>query len=76
MKNIITSASKIAFLGLIATACVAFLWEVFTGKAVLESKDFMVLASGAAAFYFAYKGDSGSKPADTTGSTAAPYAGK
>lgn len=49
--TILKSASKIAFLGLIGTACVAFLW----GK--LEAKDFMVLATGASAFYFAHKGD-------------------
>lgn len=41
------------------TACVCF----FLGK--LESKDFMVLASMAFAFYFAHKGDQ-----------KLPYAGK
>lgn len=47
MENIFTSASKIVFLLLAITACVAF----FTGK--LESKDFMLLAGMAFAFYFA-----------------------
>jgi hypothetical protein len=54
--EILKSASKIAFLSLIMTACVAFIWEVAAGKATLESKDFMVLAGSASAFYFAYKG--------------------
>jgi hypothetical protein len=56
MKNITTSASKVAFLMLMGTACVAFLWGIFTGTQTFDPKDFMVLASGAAAYYFAYKG--------------------
>jgi hypothetical protein len=51
MTNILSSASKIAFLALIFTACGAFL----TGR--LEAKEFMILASSASAFYFANKGD-------------------
>ena len=51
IKNIITSASKIVFLMLAATACVGF----FIG--ILEAKDFMVLAGMAFAFYFSNKGE-------------------
>lgn len=70
MSEIMSSASKIAFLMLMGTACAAFFFEVVTGRAALESKDFMVLASGAAAFYFAYKGSS----TPTNGEP--PFAGK
>lgn len=51
MQKIFTSASKIVFLLLALTACLAFM----IGK--LEAKDFMLLASMAFAFYFANKGD-------------------
>lgn len=64
MSNIITSASKIVFIGM-ALAVIAGL---FTGH--IDSKDFMVLASMAFTFYFANKGES--NPA----AGAAPYAGK
>ena len=57
MNKIFGSASKLAFLSLMFTACVAFLYEVIRGFVILEPKDFMVLAAGAAAFYFAHKGD-------------------
>ena len=53
--KILNSASKIVFILLAVSACVA----MFIGK--IESKDFMVLASMAFAFYFSHKGDS-SKP--------------
>ena len=79
MSNIIRSASKIAFLALIGTACIAFLFEVVMGRASLESKDFMVLASAAAAFYFAYKGDTKTQSSDQKTDGAAsdlPFAGK
>lgn len=49
--KILESASKIVFVLLAITACVAF----FIGK--LESKDFMVLAAMAFSFYFANKGE-------------------
>lgn len=51
MNNIFESASKIVFILLAVTACVGF----FIG--ILESKDFMLLAGMAFAFYFANKGD-------------------
>lgn len=50
MDQIFKSASKIAFLMLMLTCCVGFMTRR------LESKDFMVIASGASAFYFANKG--------------------
>lgn len=51
MSKILSSASKVAFLMLMVTACVGF----FLGR--LEAKDFMLLATGAAAFYYTHKGD-------------------
>lgn len=53
--RILQSASKLVFLALTVTACGAFLF----GK--LESKDFMVLAGMAYAFYFS------AKPIDSNG---------
>ncbi|MBI2055271.1 MAG: hypothetical protein HYT42_00025 [Candidatus Sungbacteria bacterium] len=61
MKNILTSASKIAFLMMAVAACAGF----FLGK--LEAKDFMVLAGMAFSFYFSNKGE-------TSGNV--PFAGK
>ena len=49
--RILASASKLVFLALTVTACIGFAY----GK--LESKDFMVLAGMAYAFYFSAKGD-------------------
>ena len=71
MNTILSSASKLAFLILVVTACVAFGYSVYVGKTVLESKDFMVLLMAAASFYFAYKGS------DSSGTgTTPPFAGK
>lgn len=49
--DIFKSASKVVFLLLTITACGGFI------VGILESKDFMLLASSAFAFYFANKGD-------------------
>lgn len=49
--KILSSASKIVFVLLALTACGGFL----VGKLPVES--FMILASGAWAFYFSNKGD-------------------
>ena len=49
MKNIICSASKMVFILLAITSCVAFLY----GR--LEAKDFMVLTMAAFSFYFGIK---------------------
>lgn len=51
MKDMLGSASKIVFMMLAFTVCVAFV------QGRLESKDFMVLASMAFTFYFTNKGD-------------------
>ena len=59
MTTLLTSASKIVFILMALTSCVGF----FLG--ILETKDFMVLASMAFSFYFAHKG-----------SPKAEYAGK
>lgn len=55
--DIIKSASKIAFLLLIFTACAAVLYEVIIGAVIITAENFMVLAAGASSFYFAYKGN-------------------
>ena len=55
MSKIYTSASKLVFILLAITTCVCF----YLGK--LESKDFMLLASMAFAFYFS------AKPTDASG---------
>lgn len=59
MPKIAQSASKLVFLMIAFTACAGF------AGGVLESKDFMVLASMAFSFYFSNKGESG-----------VPFAGK
>lgn len=63
--TIFKSASKFVFVLLAVTACISFLYGVFTGKIAFELKEFMVLAGMAFGFFFAYKGD------DTK-----PFAGK
>lgn len=50
MKEITSSASKLAFLVLTATACIGFV----IGK--LPVDQFMILAMSASSFYFSYKG--------------------
>ena len=50
--EILKSASKIVFILLAVVACYGFI------SGILESKDFMLLASMAFGFYFANKGDS------------------
>lgn len=55
--EIIKSASKIAFLMLIATACASVLYEVIAGRVDITAENFMVLATAASSFYFAYKGN-------------------
>lgn len=49
MTALLTSASKIVFIMMALTVCIAFV----IGR--LEAKDFMVLASMAFSFYFAVK---------------------
>lgn len=79
MNNITASASKIAFLALTLSACVAFVVEVVLGRIVFEAKDFMLLAAAASAYYFSYKGSGGGNPpptATTGGELGLPLAGK
>lgn len=52
MSKIYTSASKIVFLMLTTTACAGFLLNK------LPVDQFMLLATGASAFYFSHKGES------------------
>ncbi|MFA6925195.1 MAG: hypothetical protein WC223_13200 [Bacteroidales bacterium] len=62
--NLLQSASKVVFLLLALTACVAF----FIGK--LDPKDFMNLCLMSFTFYFSYKGS------DAVATESQPYAGK
>lgn len=55
MEAIYKSASKLVFVMLATTACVAFL------IGILDTANFMILAGGAFSFYFANKGDSSSQ---------------
>jgi len=52
--EILQSASKLVFIMVAATVCGAYL------MALMDTKDFMVLASMAFSFYFSQKGESGS----------------
>lgn len=56
MSNIIKSASKLVFLALTLTACVAFL------LGILPVDQFMLLAIGAYAYYF--RNSNGESPKD------------
>ena len=53
--KIIESASKLVFVMLILTACIAFL------IGILAEAQFMLLAIGASSFYFSNKGDQNKK---------------
>lgn len=55
LKELLGSASKLVFLAITVTVCVAFL----NGK--LDSKDFMALALMVFTFYFSNKGDNNQK---------------
>lgn len=59
MTNILESASKIVFILITVSACVG----MFVG--VINQENFMLLATGCFAFFFANKGD-----------VTQPYAGK
>jgi len=48
--------SKFVFGLLAVTACIAFLFEVITGRVTFGTQEFMILATGAFSFYFANKG--------------------
>lgn len=67
MDNILKSASKIVFISLSLTACVAFLYGAFTADPAdgLPVDQFMLLAVAASSFYFSNKGEASE-----------PYAGK
>lgn len=51
MKELFTSASKIVFIVLAGSACAGFIMKI------LPVDQFMLLATGAFAFYFSNKGD-------------------
>lgn len=55
--KLLTSASKIVFLSVTLTVCVAYLFEIFNGVVVLDGKDFFALALMVFTFYFANKGE-------------------
>jgi len=52
MGNMNKSASKIVFLALTFTVCVAFLYEVYVGRVTLDSDQFLTIASPAFTYYF------------------------
>ena len=56
--KILTSASKLVFLTVTGTVCLAYLFEIYMGKITLDSKDFFALALMVFTFYFANKGES------------------
>lgn len=79
--KILSSASKIVFLFVTLTVCVAYLFEIFSGKIALDGKDFFALALMVFTFYFANKGEtSGSviseKTSTVTTEAVPPFAGK
>lgn len=52
MKPISNSASKIVFIAIAITVCLAFLYCVFTGKVQIETSDFIPLVTMAFTYYF------------------------
>lgn len=82
--KILTSASKLVFLAVTLTVCVAYLFEIYMGKITLDSKDFFALALMVFTFYFANKGETSGATTiqqDSTTTTAVtkeipPMAGK
>jgi len=63
--TILKSATKLVLLFFSFALTVAFLFDVFTGKTILETKDFLVPVMAVLGFFFAYKGENSQ-----------PYAGK
>lgn len=59
-NNISNSASKIVFIILTVTICLAFMIEVVKGTVTFEAKDFVPLVAMAFVFYF-------TKPASDSG---------
>ncbi len=57
--KILTSASKMVFLAITGTVCLAYLFEIYKGVITLDSKDFFALALMVFTFYFANKGETG-----------------
>ena len=55
--KILTSASKLVFLAVTLTVCVAYLFGIFKGITVLDGKDFFALTLMVFTFYFANKGE-------------------
>lgn len=55
MKDLLTSAAKLVFILIALTASIGF----FLG--MLSEDNFMILATGAFAFFFSYKGSSDTK---------------
>lgn len=79
--KILTSASKLVFLAVATTICVAFLYEIFKGIIQLDAKDFFALALMVFTFYFANKGETtgaviSEKTSTITTEAAPPFLGK
>lgn len=67
MGNILKSAGKVVFVAITLTACLAFVFQIFMGRVVLESKDFMLLAMTAFTFYFTVRNGNSNEPDDLGG---------
>lgn len=79
--KILSSASKLVFLAVTSTVCVAYLFEIYMGKITLDSKDFFALALMVFTFYFANKGETAGtviseKTSTVTTEAVPPFAGK
>lgn len=71
MKNIISSASKIGLLMVIASMCTAFIIGIVRGTITLDTKDFAILVvAPILTFYFSNKGD------QPNNAGSAPFLGK
>ena len=57
MSEILKSATKITLLIFTITLSIGFLYGVFFGGIVVETKDFLIPAMAVLGFFFAYKGD-------------------
>ena len=55
VSSLLNSASKIFFIMIGGTICVAFLWAVFTGKITLDQDKFWLVVASATTYYFSYK---------------------
>lgn len=58
MRNIFQSVSQVVFLLIAVVSSIAFVYSVYVGTAMFETKDFMLLAGMTFGYFF------GAKPTD------------